>query len=294
MRILHPGLQAHLAGGATTLARCWTLTRRDGVTLGFTDHDRDITLAGVIHQAGAAIDPSELSVETGFGAGGADAVGALRSGGVTEADISAGLYDSAHVELRLVNWSDTNARQLLDVYEIGEIRRGPDSFTVELRSLAHRYDEERGRIYAARCDADLGDARCGVANSPLAASVLSLASGGRLRLSGLGALAAGLLQGGRLTFVSGANAGHAVEIREHELVGTDAVISPWIAPPRTVAAGDAVTVTRGCDKSFETCAGRFGNTANFRGFPHIPGNDFLLQTAGESGAQTFDGGSLFR
>jgi uncharacterized phage protein (TIGR02218 family) len=274
MRILHPGLQAHLAGGATTLARCWTLTRRDGVTLGFTDHDRDITLAGVIHQAGAAIDPSELSVETGFGAGGADAVGALRSGGVTEADISAGLYDSARVELRLVNWSDTAARQLLDVYEIGEIRRGPDSFTVELRSLAHRYDEERGRIYAARCDADLGDARCGVANPPLTASVLAVESGGRLRL--------------------GANAGHAVEIREHELVGTDAVISPWIAPPRAVAAGDAVTVTRGCDKSFDTCAGRFGNTANFRGFPHIPGNDFLLQTAGESGAQTFDGGSLFR
>jgi hypothetical protein len=274
MRILHPGLQAHLAGGATTLARCWTLTRRDGVTLGFTDHDRDITLAGVIHQAGAAIDPSELSVETGFGAGGADAVGALRSGGVTEADISAGLYDSARVELRLVNWSDTAARQLLDVYEIGEIRRGPDSFTVELRSLAHRYDE--------------------VANPPLTASVLAVESGGRLRLGGLGALAAGLLQGGRLTFVSGANAGHAVEIREHELVGTDAVISPWIAPPRAVAAGDAVTVTRGCDKSFDTCAGRFGNTANFRGFPHIPGNDFLLQTAGESGAQTFDGGSLFR
>jgi hypothetical protein len=31
----------------------------------------------------------------------------------------------------------------------------------------------------------------------------------------------------------------------------------------------------GCDKRFETCSSRFGNSLNFRGFPAIPGNDFL-------------------
>lgn len=31
----------------------------------------------------------------------------------------------------------------------------------------------------------------------------------------------------------------------------------------------------GCDKRFTTCADRFGNSLNFRGFPAIPGNDFL-------------------
>ena len=30
-----------------------------------------------------------------------------------------------------------------------------------------------------------------------------------------------------------------------------------------------------CDKRFATCAERFGNSLNFRGFPAIPGNDFL-------------------
>jgi len=36
------------------------------------------------------------------------------------------------------------------------------------------------------------------------------------------------------------------------------------------AAGDTFTITFGCDKTASTCAARFGNAANFRGFPWIP------------------------
>ena len=52
-------------------------------------------------------------------------------------------------------------------------------------------------------------------------------------------------------------------------------------------------MTAGCDKRFSTCRGTFANVANFRGFPHMPGNDFVIRIPreGESG---FDGGSLFR
>ena len=35
------------------------------------------------------------------------------------------------------------------------------------------------------------------------------------------------------------------------------------------------TVTIGCDKSFTTCRDTFANGDNFRGFPHIPGPDFI-------------------
>jgi uncharacterized phage protein (TIGR02218 family) len=35
----------------------------------------------------------------------------------------------------------------------------------------------------------------------------------------------------------------------------------------------------GCDKQFATCRDRFGNAANFRGFPHIPGNDYVISHA---------------
>ena len=31
-----------------------------------------------------------------------------------------------------------------------------------------------------------------------------------------------------------------------------------------------------CDKRFATCRDRFANGINFRGFPAIPGNDFVI------------------
>ena len=61
--------------------------------------------------------------------------------------------------------------------------------------------------------------------------------------------------------------------------------------PEPIAVGDAFTVTAGCDKAFSTCHDRFANAVNFRGFPHIPGNDFVISypVQGEPG---HDGSSL--
>lgn len=44
----------------------------------------------------------------------------------------------------------------------------------------------------------------------------------------------------------------------------------------------------GCDKRFATCGSRFGNIANFQGFPTIPGEDFL--TAYPASGERHDGG----
>jgi uncharacterized phage protein (TIGR02218 family) len=40
--------------------------------------------------------------------------------------------------------------------------------------------------------------------------------------------------------------------------------------PTTPATGDAFSVTFGCDHTKATCNSRFGNTANFLGFPYVP------------------------
>ena len=44
-------LAAHVVGESTTLATCWKVSRRDGVVLGFTDHDQDVTVDGLLYQA---------------------------------------------------------------------------------------------------------------------------------------------------------------------------------------------------------------------------------------------------
>lgn len=293
MKPVPPVLAAHLAGEATTLARCWILTRPDGVTLGFTDHDRDIVVAGVPCRASTGLDAAEATAELGFAVGGGEVVGALADAGLSEVDLAAGRYDGAEVETWLVNWAAPAERLKLDVAVVGEVKRSDAGFTAELRSLAHRYDEERGRLYTRGCGADLGDARCGLPIAPAADVVVETDGRLALRSAALGGAPDGSFTAGRLAFTSGPNAGFVTEVKLHRASGGGAEFTLWQIPPHAIAPGDAFTVTPGCDKRFATCRDRFGNQTNFRGFPHMPGNDVILRVArqGEAG---MDGGSLFQ
>jgi len=49
-------------------------------------------------------------------------------------------------------------------------------------------------------------------------------------------------------------------------------------------------VVAGCDKTAETCRAKFSNFLNFRGFPHIPGDDWV--TAYPKNGAVHDGSSL--
>ena len=60
MKTLPPGMQAHLDTGATTLAWCWRLIRRDGVAFGFTDHDRGLVFDGTTFEAATGFTASEI------------------------------------------------------------------------------------------------------------------------------------------------------------------------------------------------------------------------------------------
>ena len=92
----------------------------------------------------------------------------------------------------------------------------------------------------------------------------------------LDAFADGWFTGGKLSFTSGANTGFAVEVKTHRVALDGVLIELWQRAAEPLALGDAFTVTAGCDKRFSTCRDRFANAVNFRGFPHIPGNDFVI------------------
>ncbi len=292
MRDIPAALAVHLAGAATTLCRCWSLTRRDGLVLGFTDHDRPLVFEGVTFRETTGLEAAEGAAELGFAIGGGEVSGAFAAVGLNEADLARGLYDDARVSIWLVNWADVSQRLLLETGFVGEIKRGDLAFSAEVRGLAKAFDEERGRLYTRACAADLGDARCGVALSPVSAIVAS--SDGRLALdaSALASWPDGYFSGGRLVFTGGGNTGFVTEVKRHAGGGQGA-LQLWQAPPTPILAGDVFQVTPGCDKSFFTCRAKFGNGINFRGFPHLPGNDFIIGGVGP-GDGALDGGSLFR
>jgi uncharacterized phage protein (TIGR02218 family) len=280
MKSFSPALAAHLASGATTLCSCWRIKRADNVVLGFTDHDRTISFGGVDHEPDSGLDGSSAVSHAGLQVGGLDITGAFSSDRITESDLEAGLYDDARVEAWLVNWAAPSERHLMRVGSIGEVRRAGSAFTAEVRSLSHALDQERGRIFRATCDADLGDARCTVnLASPdwTASAIVSETDGSaRIRASVPGSRPTGFFDQGTLTFASGANSGGKTEVLRHVRDSAGDHVELWQPMAKPIEAGDAFTITAGCDKHFSTCRDRFDNVVHFRGFPHMPGNDFAL------------------
>ena len=51
--------------------------------------------------------------------------------------------------------------------------------------------------------------------------------------------------------------------------------------PYAIAIGDTYTGIAGCRKNFtDDCVTKFANGVNFRGEPHVPGNDQLAKVGG--------------
>jgi uncharacterized phage protein (TIGR02218 family) len=294
MRDIPSALQLKLDSGVTTLCHCWKLTRRDGVVQGFTDHDDDLVIDGVTYRAGTGFTSSEATSRFDLSVDGAEIAGALSDDALLDGDLAAGRYDAASVETWLVDGSEVALRVLTARSTLGEVKREGQAFSAELRGLADSLSQDSGRLFTARCSADLGDAHCRfdlvAAGLQGEGAVTSIGSTSTIVAAGLDAFSEGVFTGGRLTWTSGANDGLSVEIKEHRVMSGHARLSLWQAMPEPIAGEDSFTVTAGCDKRVATCRERFNNVVNFRGFPQIPGNDFVIASP-DTGAGN-DGGSM--
>jgi len=290
LKTLPTGLQAHIDSGTTTLAWCWRITRADGQVFGFTDHDLPLTFEGTTFEPESGFTASAIRTGSDLSVDAQDAEGVLTSATITETDILDGRWDNAEVEIWRVNWRDVSQRILMRRGAIGQVRRGRVPFVAEMRSLAHVLNQTGGRTFQASCDAALGDARCGVnLNDPAfkgSGTVVTVDGDRSFTVSGLAAYADGWFALGTLTWTSGANAGRKAEVLTHAVGVTDVTITLLEAPVLAIAAGDTFDITAGCDKRFEICKAKFANAVNFRGFPHIPGQDTVIRYAakGDSNA----------
>lgn len=294
MKTFPSALQEHLDEGTTTLCWCWKITRKDGAVLGFTDHDNTLSFGGVDHEPESGFAASEIRAGSELNVDSQDAQGVLSSDRITEADIVDGRYDDADVEVWRVNWAAVGQRFLIRRGSIGEIRRGEMAFTAEMRSMAHILDQATGRTYQYSCDALLGDSRCKVNLSQPAfngtGAVSAMMRDRAFIATGLGAFESGWFDHGVLTWASGPNNGRRTEVTLHGRSGSVVSLSLLEAPIHSIAPGHTFTVVAGCDKQHTTCAGKFSNITNFRGFPHIPGQDSVIRFAKRSGKN--DGGVL--
>jgi len=290
MKTFPATLQNHLDSGTTTLAWCWRLTRNDGQVFGFTDHDLPLTFLSTTFQPESGFAASEIRSGSDLAVDSQDAVGVLTSTTITETDILDGRWDNAAIEIWRVNWANTADCVMMRRGAIGQVRRGRLHFVAEMRSLAHVLGQTVGRTFQANCDAVLGDARCGVnLNDPAfmgTGTVATVIGDRRFTTSDLTAFGDGWFSLGIINWTSGANAGRSTEVLTHALAGAIATVSLLEQPVRPIQVTDAFTITAGCDKRFETCAAKFANAANFRGFPHIPGQDTIIRYAAKGDANS--------
>lgn len=282
-----PGLTAHARRDITTLCHCWRVLLRDGVVYGFTDHDRVLTVGGTACQPQTGMIASEARKSLGMAVDTMDVEGAFSSAAIDADEVSAGKFDGATVEVWLVNWRKPDDAALLRVYAIAKITSADGRFVAELQSRMAALDRPNGRHIGRSCDAEFGNARCGMPlTNPAyrATGVVSAMLPDRsIEVTGLGGFASGWFIEGQLDWTSGANDGLSDVAVEDRTVGGDRRLTLRGDADGIVAVGDTFTLAAGCDKAFATCKNRFGNAANFRGFPHLPGNDAAYNYATDSG-----------
>lgn len=267
-----------LDASLTTAAFCWRLQRRDGVCLGFTTHDRDLLIDGLIYRAAPGLVPSAISATDGFETDRLDINGALTSDAINEEDLGAGRWDGAAVSLFAVDWRRPGeARLPLAQGELGGVSMKGRGFEAELRGLAALLDRPVVEQTSPECRAELGDRRCRVdiAGRIRVTRIVAVPSDDRLEVADAadGVNAHGY---GRVRWLGGRNAGLAYDVRS----SSGAVLRLREPPFAPAAIGDLIEIAEGCDKSFETCTRRFGNGLNFRGEPHLPGMDLLTRYPG--------------
>ncbi|WP_428925548.1 DUF2163 domain-containing protein [Marinibacterium sp. SX1] len=272
--------RAHVESGLTTLARCWALTRRDGVTFGFTDHDCGLAFEGIDFKADTGLSARALQQSTGLSVDNTEALGALSDAAVTEADIEAGRFDNAELRAWLVNWADPEVRWLQFRGTIGEMRRTGGAFTAELRGLTAALNRPLGRVYQKPCTAVLGDRACrfdtGQPGYATEREVAEVEEARFFRWPDLDGFDADWFTRGRLEVLSGAAQGLWAAIKRDVARDGGRVIETWEPMRAPVVAGDRVRLVAGCDKRFETCRLKFNNLLNFQGFPDIPGEDWVM------------------
>lgn len=266
---------------ATTIARAWMVQRADGMTLGFTDHDAVLAFEGIDFRPDHGMSARALVQATGLSVDNSEAEGALSDDAITEADVLAGRWDGAEVKMWDVDWTDVAHRRLVFAGSLGEIARSSGAFRAELRGLSEPLNAAHGRVFHPRCSARLGDDKCRktlTGDTFVAEAVIAAIENERiLRFSNFSSYEAGWFERGRLTVLDGQAQGLQGAIKNDVALPTGyRELELWQGLGIPPAVGDRVRFVAGCDKRAATCRDKFRNLVNFRGFPHLPSEDWII------------------
>lgn len=262
-------------GELTSAAFCWRLERKDGAGLALTSHDRPLVRGGIRYEPSPGMIPAAVKAELGLEPNASEVAGSLSDSAIRDEDVAAGRWDGAGVRLVALDWQNAVEPEIeLLSGELGQVASKDGAFEADLLGAAARLERPVCPLTSPECRALLGDPQCRVdmAGRRLRAKVTAKTG----HLVTIDQPVDGRFVLGQIRFLDGAAHGE----RRSILAVTGQQLSLRSAPAGEVAIGTAVEIVEGCDKRLETCSQRFGNAANFRGEPHLPGNDLLTRYPG--------------
>ncbi|HEX4874018.1 MAG TPA: DUF2163 domain-containing protein [Sphingorhabdus sp.] len=267
-----------LKGPVTSTAYGWRLDRNDGVSIGFTSHDRNIEIGGLVYRASPGLAPTSITQSLGLEPGSLEVSGALTSDALRAEDIEAGRWDGARLQIFLFDWNQPEAEPLtLAEGLLGAISWSGSSFEAEFLGPAALLSALCVPSTSPTCRASFAGSGCDL-NPQRYTSEMTVNSGvgTTLLLGSPLTIEASAFVFGELRWLSGPNCGLRQRIAS---ASTNQVIL-MDEPAFAVTSPQRVELMQGCDRTLATCAGRFGNALNFRGEPHLPGNDLLTRYPG--------------
>jgi len=255
------------------VATFWRIRRQDGVTIGLTSHDADLWFDGIQHRGSPGMLPSAIRRNADLTSDSAEVQGALTHDSISAADLQAGRFDSAAVEIGLVDW-ETLENAILYRGVIGGVAEEAGGYQADLQSAKVALETDPVPRTSPTCRAKFCGPGCTL--NPVRYKHEGQLSGMDLENNALtftGIPDPQLFESGSLRWVDGPHAGQAVEIMsaEDEWLVLDAVLVP------DLLLGTRAVLREGCDHTLATCRDRFRNAINFRGEPFLPGNDLLTR-----------------
>lgn len=263
-----------MSAALSTLAFCWRLERRDGAGVALTSHDRPLAIEGIRYEPAPGMTPAAISSEIGLEARASEISGALSSYAISETDAMAGRWDGAALKLFVFDWESHTIAEPLIEGELGQLSSKDGAFEADLLGVASRLERPVCPMTSPSCRAELGDERCRVdmAGRRLRAKITAVAA----HTMSIDRPIDDRFQFGQVRILAGPANGMC-----RIILGVDGQqLHLRTALSIDVDTGTPVELVEGCDKSLSTCSARFANAINFRGEPHLPGNDLLTRYPG--------------
>lgn len=277
----------------TKWQQLWRIKRRDGVFFRYTSLDVNYTWGDEVFKTCGGMMPSASEDGATVGAvSNQELRGIFKDDGITEAELYAGLFNDAFVEVWIKSWDAESVEvpHRIAAGWTGNLQHEEGTFNMELIGPGARLDQQAiVQPFGPGCRWVFGSDECGVDREALKLSGVITAAftrgtfigdvGGGSSGASSGASSGGLQwENGLVRWLDGRNAGLECEVKTADFNFDQVDVELWELAGFPPEVGDTFELLPGCDLSFPTCKNVYNNGVNFGGFKDVPGEDSVSET----------------